>query len=73
MAAEFVDAYSKNTGRKHRVPDYFVGHEVLGRDLQKTPPKSERTAPKASKKASPSGKAATTRTTETPAAGENQE
>jgi hypothetical protein len=36
--AKFVDAFSKATGRPHRVPAHFIGHEVLGADLTTTPP-----------------------------------
>lgn len=34
---KFVDAYSKATGRKHRVPAHFLDHPVLGKGLAKTP------------------------------------
>lgn len=37
MAAKFVIAYSKATGRKRRVPDYFIGHPKLGRNLELAP------------------------------------
>lgn len=33
MAAAFVTAYSKTTGRQHRVPDYFIDDPILGADL----------------------------------------
>lgn len=32
-----VRAYDKNTGRKHTVPERWIGHPVLGRNLRKTP------------------------------------
>lgn len=36
--AKFVDVFSKATGRPHRVPEHFVDHPVLGRDITTTPP-----------------------------------
>lgn len=33
----FVDAYSKKTGKKHVVPEHFLDHRVLGKDLARTP------------------------------------
>ena len=36
--AQFVDAFSSATGRPHRVPAHFIGHEVLGADLTTSPP-----------------------------------
>ena len=33
----FVDAYSKKTGKKVRVPAHFIGHPVLGKPFNKTP------------------------------------
>jgi hypothetical protein len=33
----FVDAYSKRTGKKVRVPEHFLGHPVLGKGFNKTP------------------------------------
>jgi hypothetical protein len=33
----FVAAYSTITGVKHRVPEAWLGHPVLGRNLRKTP------------------------------------
>lgn len=33
----FVDAYDKTTGRKVVVPEHFLGHRVLGKNLTKTP------------------------------------
>jgi hypothetical protein len=33
----FVDAYSKRTGKKVRVPGHFIGHPVLGKGFNKTP------------------------------------
>lgn len=33
----FVEAYSTVTGRKQRVPEHFIGHPVLGRNLSLTP------------------------------------
>lgn len=35
--ARFVTAYSKKTGEKQRVPEHWLGHEVLGKDFSKTP------------------------------------
>lgn len=55
----FVTAYSKSTGKKVRVPEHFIGHPVLGKDLQKTPSQRKREAPVAS-------------TPETPAAGDTK-
>lgn len=37
MASKFVQAYSKATGRIHSVPEHFIGHPKLGRDLELTP------------------------------------
>lgn len=37
MASRFVDVYDKTTGRKHAVPEHFVGHPVLGKNIAKTP------------------------------------
>lgn len=37
MASKFVQAYAKSTGRIQRVPEHFIGHPVLGRDLELTP------------------------------------
>lgn len=37
MASRFVDVYDKTTGRKHTVPEHFVGHPVLGKNIAKTP------------------------------------
>jgi hypothetical protein len=33
----FVDAYSKRTGKKVRIPAHFLGHPVLGKGFNKTP------------------------------------
>lgn len=33
----FVLVYSKSTGRKHRVPEHWLGHPVLGANIRKTP------------------------------------
>lgn len=33
----FVDAYSKRTGKKVRIPEHFLGHPVLGKGFNKTP------------------------------------
>lgn len=55
----FVTAYSKNTGRKVRVPAHFLDHPVLGKDLRKTPSQRKREEPVAS-------------TPETPAAGDTK-
>lgn len=33
----FVSAYSKTTGKKQRVPEHWIGHPVLGRNLALTP------------------------------------
>ncbi len=33
----FVDAYSKRTGKKVRIPAHFLGHPVLGKPFNKTP------------------------------------
>lgn len=35
--AKFVDAYSKATGRKHRVPAHFFDNPSLSKGLAKTP------------------------------------
>lgn len=35
--SDFVDAYSKSTGLKQRIPARWVGHPVLGKDFQLTP------------------------------------
>lgn len=32
----FVDAYDKTTGRKVIVPEHFLEHRVLGKNLSKT-------------------------------------
>ena len=40
--AEFVDAYSKSTGRKHRVPAHFFDIQSLSRNLSKTPTQKAR-------------------------------
>lgn len=37
MAKTFVTVYDKRTGRKHIVPEHFIGHAVLGKDIVKTP------------------------------------
>ena len=34
---DWVDVYSKTTGRKQVVPARFLDHPVLGADLRKTP------------------------------------
>ena len=58
----FVAAFDKSTGRKHSVPEHYLGHPVLGRNLSKTPrtQKAEREAEKATTK------------TKTPAAGDDK-
>lgn len=35
--SKFVDAYSKSTGLKQRIPARWVGHPVLGKDFDLTP------------------------------------
>lgn len=37
--AKFVEAYAKDTGEKHWVPERFLSHPVLGANLSRTPPK----------------------------------
>ena len=32
-----VAVYDKRTGRKHSVPEHWLGHPVLGRNLSRTP------------------------------------
>lgn len=39
--AKFVDAFSKSTGDPHRVPEHFINHPVLGRDLTLDPPRGK--------------------------------
>lgn len=40
--SELVDAWNKNTGKRHvhKVPKHFIGHKVLGPDLVAEPPRS---------------------------------
>lgn len=33
----FVDAYSKSTGQKQRIPEHWLDHPVLGKDFTLTP------------------------------------
>ena len=42
MAAKFVQAYAKTTGRIQRVPEYFIGDPVLGANLELTPSQAAR-------------------------------
>lgn len=37
MDKRFVSAYSKSTGKKQRVPRHFIGHPVLGNNLELAP------------------------------------
>lgn len=37
MAKNFVTVYDKATGRKHTVPEHFLTHPVLGKNIAKTP------------------------------------
>ncbi|GAB2762083.1 hypothetical protein [Nocardioides pakistanensis] len=65
---EFVDAYSKSTGRKHRVPAYFFDNPALSKDLRKTPPPEKKTSGGSTRTS------ATTRAAdETPATGDDKE
>ena len=34
---KFVEVYAKATGRKQIVPETWLNHPVLGRDIRKTP------------------------------------
>lgn len=38
----FVSVYSKTTGQKHRVPEHWVDHPVLGRGISRTPTQKAR-------------------------------
>ena len=48
----FVDAYDKTTGKKHIVPEHFLDHRVLGKNLARTPrgTAAEKAAPADTKK-----------------------
>lgn len=35
--SDFVEAYSKSTGQKQRIPIEWLDHPVLGADFSKTP------------------------------------
>jgi hypothetical protein len=35
--AEFVDVYSRATGKKHRVPAHYLDNPVLSRPFRRTP------------------------------------
>lgn len=38
--AKFVRAYDTRTGKVHSVPEHWLGHKVLGRNLTLTPKES---------------------------------
>jgi len=63
--AKFVEVYAKATGRKQNVPESWLDHPVLGRDIRKTPlsEKQQRQAEAALAKAN---------TDDAPAAGERE-
>lgn len=39
---KFVPVYSKTTGLKHRVPEHWLDHPVLGKGFRKTPLQRDR-------------------------------
>jgi hypothetical protein len=74
--AEFVDVYSRATGRKHRVPAHYLDNPVLSQQFRKTP-KASAAETRATGSATPATDAATAPavpapTTETPAAGDKE-
>lgn len=44
MPIRFVEAYAISTGRKMEVPEHFIGHPKLGRDLALTPSQRDQAA-----------------------------
>lgn len=72
MPVAFVDAYSKTTGKKQRVPAYFLDHPVLGKNLRKTPLQTKREPPASSAKKT-AAPARRRRAAQTPATGEDKE
>lgn len=60
--AQIIDAYRKDTGRKVRIPEDWIGHPVLGAPFTKTP-----------RQKAAETKAAHPATVNTPAAGDKKE
>lgn len=62
---KFVEVFAKATGRKQHVPETWLDHPVLGRDIRKTPlsESQQRKADAALAKANPD---------DAPAAGERE-
>ncbi len=74
---EFVDVYSKATGRKHRVPAHWMDNPVLSKPFRKSPRTraAEQEPPVGEDPTAPvtDDASATSATTETPAAGDTKE